>query len=249
MRCGVARHGATECHIYDVALDIFILIEFEIVAAFQNQQLPRKTRALLVRCGEGSVEIRTMSPTCSPPTAQTDWADEVLRFWFTGFSRQQWFAGGATLDEQIRSRFLDVHRMVAATPEDALLVDAKRALAAAIVLDQFSRSMFRGTPGAFANDAKALAIAQKAIAKGLAGALSGDERLFLYLPFEHRENVDAQARSVELISALGDPELTKYAQSHKDIIDRFGRFPHRNAILGRTSTVGEMEFLKINSEY
>jgi uncharacterized protein (DUF924 family) len=151
---------------------------------------------------------------------------------------------GATLDEPIRSHFLDVHRMVAAAPGDALLADAKMALAAVIVLDQFSRNMFRGTPGAFANDAKAVAIAQKAIAKGFAGTLSSDERLFLYLPFEHQENVDAQARSVELISALGDPELTKYAQAHKDIIDRFGRFPHRNAILGRTSTAEEMEFLK-----
>ena len=134
--------------------------------------------------------------------------------------------------------------MVTAAPEDILLTDANKALAAVIVLDQFSRNMFRATPGAFANDAKALAIAQKAIAEGFAGALSGDERLFLYLPFEHQENVDAQARSVELISALGDPELTKYAQAHKDIIDRFGRFPHRNAILGRTSTAEELEFLK-----
>ena len=114
--------------------------------------------------------------------------------------------------------------MVAAAPED-LLADAKTALAAVIVLDQFSRNMFRGTAGAFANDAKALAIAQKAIAKGFAGALSGDERLFLYLPFEHQENVDAQARSVELISALGDPELAKYAQAHKDVIDRFRPLP------------------------
>ena len=185
-----------------------------------------------------------MSPTRSAPTIQTDWSDEVLRFWFTEVPREQWFAGGVTLDEQIRYRFLDVHRMVAAAPEDALLADAKTALAAVIVLDQFSRNMFRGSPGAFANDAKALAIAQKAIAKGFAGALSVDERLFLYLPFEHQENVDAQARSVELISALGDPELTKYAQAHKDIIDRLGRFPHRNAILGRTSTAEEMEFLK-----
>ena len=102
-------------------------------------------------------------------------------------------------------------------------------------------SFWRAQP---ANDAKALAIAQKAIAKGFAGALSGDERLCLYLPFEHQENVDAQARSVELISALGDPELTKYAQAHKDVIDRFGRFPHRNAILGRISTAEELEFLK-----
>jgi uncharacterized protein (DUF924 family) len=113
-----------------------------------------------------------------------------------------------------------------------------------IVLDQFSRNMFRSTPRAFANDAKALSITQKALAKGFAGALSSEEQLFLYLPFEHQENVDAQARSVELISALGDPELTKFAQAHKDVIDRFGRFPHRNGILGRTSTAEELEFLK-----
>ena len=185
-----------------------------------------------------------MNSTHSAPTAQTGWADEVLRFWFTELSRQQWFAGGAQLDEQVRSRFLEVYRMVAAAPEDVLLADAETALAAVIVLDQFSRNMFRGTPVAFANDAKALAIVRKAIAKDFAVALSGDEQLFLYLPFEHQENVDAQVRSVELISALGDPELTKYAQAHKDVIDRFGRFPHRNAILGRISTAEELEFIK-----
>jgi uncharacterized protein (DUF924 family) len=185
-----------------------------------------------------------MNSTRSAPTAQTDWADEVLRFWFTELSRQQWFAGGAQLDEQVLSRFLDVYRMVAAVPEDILLADARTALAAVIVLDQFSRNMFRSTPRAFANDAKALSITQKALAKGFAGALSSEEQLFLYLPFEHQENVDAQARSVELISALGDPELTKFAQAHKDVIDRFGRFPHRNGILGRTSTAEELEFLK-----
>ena len=167
-----------------------------------------------------------------------------LNFWFLEVPRQQWFAGGAALDEQVLARFLPVHRMVAAEPENALLADAKTALAAVIVLDQFSRNMFRGTPSAFASDAKALAIAETAIAKGLAEALKSEERLFLYLPFEHQENADAQARSLELISVLGDPELTKYALAHKDIIDRFGRFPHRNAILGRTSTAEEMEFLE-----
>jgi uncharacterized protein (DUF924 family) len=185
-----------------------------------------------------------MNSTRGAPTAQTDWADEVLRFWFTELSRQKWFAGGAQLDEQVLSRFLDVYRMVAAVPEDVLLADARTALAAVIVLDQFSRNMFRSTPRAFANDAKALSITQKALAKGFAGAISSEEQLFLYLPFEHQEHVDAQARSVELISALGDPELTKFAQAHKDVIDRFGRFPHRNGILGRTSTAEELEFLK-----
>ena len=185
-----------------------------------------------------------MSPSRDTHSTQTGWAAEVLNFWFVGVPRQQWFAGGAALDEQVRTRFPLTHRMVVAEPKDALLADAKTALAAVMVLDQFSRNMFRGTPSAFASDAKALAIAETAIAKGFAEALNGDERLFLYLPFEHQENADAQARSLELISALGDPELTKYARAHKDIIDRFGRFPHRNAILGRTSTAEEMEFLE-----
>ena len=185
-----------------------------------------------------------MSPSRDAHSAQTGWAAEVLDFWFVELPRQQWFAGGAALDELVRARFLPAHRIVAAEPEDALLADADTALAAVIVLDQFSRNMFRGTPGAFASDTKALAIAEAAIAKGLMAALNRDELLFLYLPFEHSENADAQARSVELISALGNPELTAYAQAHKDIIDRFGRFPHRNVILGRTSTAEEMEFLK-----
>ena len=185
-----------------------------------------------------------MSPSRDAHSTPTGWVAEVLNFWFVEVPRQQWFAGGAALDEQVRARFLPVHRMVAAEPEDALLADAKTTLAAVIVLDQFSRNMFRGTPSAFASDAKALAIAETAIAKGLAEALKNEERLFLYLPFEHQENADAQARSLELISALGDPELTKYALAHKDIVDRFGRFPHRNAILGRTSTAKEMELLK-----
>jgi uncharacterized protein (DUF924 family) len=104
--------------------------------------------------------------------------------------------------------------------------------------------MFRGSPRAFASDAKALAVAAAAIAKGYAARLSKDQRLFLYLPFEHSENLDLQARSVELISSLGDPELTRYAEAHRHIIQRFGRFPHRNAILGRTTTAEEAEFLK-----
>ena len=127
-----------------------------------------------------------MSPSRDAHSAQTGWAAEVLDFWFVELPRQQWFAGGAALDELVRARFLPVHRIVAAEPEDALLADADTALAAVIVLDQFSRNMFRGTPGAFASDTKALAIAEAAIAKGLMAALNRDELLFLYLPFEHQ---------------------------------------------------------------
>jgi uncharacterized protein (DUF924 family) len=184
-----------------------------------------------------------MSPSREAHGVLPSWVVDVLNFWFVELSRKHWFTGGAAIDEQVRTRFLSVHKFVVAEHEDALLTNAKTALAAVIVLDQFPRNMFRGTPSAFASDAKALVVAETAISKGFAEALNDGERLFLYLPFEHSENADAQTRSVALISALGDPELTKYAQAHKDIVDRFGRFPHRNAILGRTSTSEESEFL------
>ena len=172
------------------------------------------------------------------------WVAEVLQFWFREMTREQWFKRDAALDEQIRARFLSLHDQVSAMPDEALLSDPRSALAAVIVLDQFSRNMFRGSPRAFASDAKALALAEAAIAKGYAADLTKDERLFLYLPFEHSETSAAQVRCVELMSGLGDAELTRYAQAHCDIIQRFGRFPHRNDILGRTSTAEEIEFLK-----
>ena len=132
-----------------------------------------------------------MSPARNSQSAETRWTGEVLRFWFAELPKEQWFASADKLDEQIRSHFLEVHGMVAAAPEDTLVADPQTALAAVIVLDQFSRNMFRGTPNAFENDAKALAIAEAAIGKGFAEALGGDERLFLYLPFEHHEGVEA----------------------------------------------------------
>ena len=177
-------------------------------------------------------------------SSATTWVAEVLQFWFGELNAEQWFERDASVDERIRARFAPVHDLVSATPDAALLGDARSALAAVIVLDQFSRNMFRGDPRAFASDAKALSIAQAAIGKGYLGELSKDERLFLYLPFEHCEDRAQQARCVELMSGLGDPELTRYAIAHRDIIERFGRFPHRNAILGRVSTAEEIEFLK-----
>ena len=133
---------------------------------------------------------------------------------------------------------------MAAEPNEALLRDARTALAAIVVFDQMPRNMFRGSPRAFATDEKALAIADAAIARGFDAGLTRDERMFCYLPFEHAEDREAQARCVALMSALGDPELTKWAEAHKAVIARFGRFPHRNAVLGRTSTPEEIEFLK-----
>ena len=133
---------------------------------------------------------------------------------------------------------------MAALPVEECVADADKALAAVIVCDQFPRNMFRGTPRAFATDSKALTIANAAIAKGYDAALTQSQRQFLYLPFEHAEDAASQARAVELFAPLGDAELTKYAEAHKAIIDRFGRFPHRNAVLGRVSTPEEVAFLK-----
>lgn len=117
-------------------------------------------------------------------------------------------------------------------------------LAALIVLDQFPRNMFRDTPRAFATDPLALALARQMVDAGLDRDFSKDERMFLYLPFEHSEQAADQARCCALFALLEDSELLRYAQAHKDIIDRFGRFPHRNATLGRSSTHEEIEFLK-----
>ena len=177
------------------------------------------------------------------PTIPPGWAADVLRFWFEDCTPQQWFKRDDALDATLRQRFLPVHASVSALPVEECLADAQTALAATIVLDQFSRNMFRGTLAAFAMDARALAIAEGAIARGFDAPLPENRRQFLYLPFEHAENAAVQARSVALFAPLG-PESLRWAEAHKAIIDRFGRFPHRNAILGRASTPEEIEFLR-----
>jgi len=179
---------------------------------------------------------------CAPVVPR--WAADVLHFWFEEVQPEQWFKRDAALDGELRTRFLSVHERVSEMPDTALLSDAETALAAVIVLDQFSRNMFRDTPRAFASDGRALALAEAAISRGYEGALDKNRRLFLYLPLEHCEDRAVQARCVALMAGLGDPELTRYAEAHRAIIERFGRFPHRNAILGRVSTAEESEFLK-----
>jgi uncharacterized protein (DUF924 family) len=171
------------------------------------------------------------------------WAEEVGRFWFEETAPEQWFRKDEAFDTLLRQRFAHTHEHVAALAPDACLGDPQTALAAIIVLDQFSRNMFRGTARAFTSDAQALRLAEAAIAKGFDRALAEPGRLFFYLPFEHAEDAAAQARCVTLMARLADPGLVKWAHAHKAIIDRFGRFPHRNAILGRTSTADELEFL------
>jgi uncharacterized protein (DUF924 family) len=171
------------------------------------------------------------------------WVTEILQFWFGEIAPEAWFGRDDPFDQRLCERFLECHELIAAMPLAQCTSDAPTALAAVIALDQFPRNMFRGTPRAFASDAKARRIAEQAIQRGFDGALSKDQRTFLYLPLEHAEDPIAQARSVELMASLGDAELTRYAEEHKAIIDRFGRFPHRNAVLGRSSTADEIAFL------
>ena len=170
--------------------------------------------------------------------------DEILRFWFEELQPQDWFVRSEAVDRTIRARFLGVHDELSRGAELAVPASAREALAAVIVLDQFPRNLFRGSPRAFATDALALSLAQQAIAAGLDRKLSTQERMFLYMPFQHAEDRVVQERSVELFASLGAAESLDFARRHKEVIDRFGRFPHRNAALGRESTPQELEFMQ-----
>ena len=166
--------------------------------------------------------------------------EEVLRFWFDQ-DPKRWFEKNAAFDAEIRLRFLPLYEALASNAD--WLAQARDCLARVIVLDQFPRNMFRGTPRAFATDPLALAAARHAVEKGYDSGLLPVERQFLYLPFEHSESLADQERACALMKALGE-DLYGWAVKHKVIIERFGRFPHRNQILGRNSTPEELEFLK-----
>ncbi len=171
------------------------------------------------------------------------WVGEVIRFWFGEPTEDHWFEKSDAFDAQIRERFLTLHEQLVAN--DGCGVTAPRPLlAAVIVLDQFSRNLFRGTPRAFAADSIARRLARTAIEQGFDAAMKKQERLFLYLPFQHSEDREDQALSLDLCKRLGDEEWTRHALAHKVIIDRFGRFPHRNAALNRPSTADEIALLK-----
>jgi uncharacterized protein (DUF924 family) len=184
------------------------------------------------------MEAAFLNSSSHPP-----WVSDVLNFWFSEIPEADWFRRNDALDATIRERFTSLHDVLvlrggkpdANTPET---------LATIIVLDQFSRNMFRGTAKAFAADALALQLSRALVDRGLDTGLSKNERLFVYLPFEHSEDVANQQRSVTLFRTLHDEELLKYAIAHHDIVVRFGRFPHRNDLLGRASTLEEIEFLK-----
>jgi len=169
----------------------------------------------------------------------SDWRTDVLKFWF-GLSREQWWNGGAELDHRIRQNFLKLWAEKRQLPVDAFLDDPLTAAAAVILFDQFPRNMFRGHADQFATDHMALAIAKSAIDRKLDEQLQSRERLFLYMPFQHSEDLADQNRALLLFTELGEPEQIKYAHIHHDLIERFGRFPHRNALLGRASRPDEI---------
>ena len=170
--------------------------------------------------------------------------EEILRFWFEELTPDDWFGGGVTVDGRIRERFRDLHEALREQVPESWRASPRGLLGAVIALDQFPRNMYRDDPRAFAADGVALGLAREALARGFDREVSNDERKFLYLPFEHSEDPAEQVRSVQLFTTLGDEDNLSYALRHKEIIDRFGRFPHRNKVLGRNSTPEEAEFLK-----
>ena len=168
------------------------------------------------------------------------WRDEVLAFWFA-LDKAQWWKADPALDAEIRDRFLALWEEERENVPEAFLGSARDALAAVILFDQFPRNMFRGHADQFSTDPLALAVAKGAVERRLDEAMSPAERGFLYMPFQHSEDLEDQKRSVALFTALGDDYQLGYAIRHHDVIERFGRFPHRNSILGRPPRPAEVE--------
>lgn len=181
--------------------------------------------------------------------------DDILDFWFGtpgtpthGRFRSEWFRKDAAFDAAIRERFLPAVTAALAGGLAEWPATPRGALALLIVLDQFPRNLFRGQAQAFAGDARARAVADAVLAQGGDRAMSGVERVFVYLPFEHSEALADQERSLQLFGRLAEEEpgfidTLDYARRHHEVIARFGRFPHRNAALGRESTAAESAYL------
>ena len=170
-------------------------------------------------------------------------AEEVLAFWFEGLMPEQWFAKSDGLDRAIGERFGALRDAVLASDAAEWRDDPRTLLAAVILLDQFSRNVHRGTPEAFAADPLAQELASLAVERGWDRAMRPEQRQFLYLPFEHAEDRELQAVSLRCFEALGLEQPLEYARQHAEVIARYGRFPSRNAALGRASTPDEEEYL------
>ena len=168
----------------------------------------------------------------------------ILKFWFEEIDQSLWWSKNEAFDQQIRERFAGIHAQAMRCELFAWRKNAEGRLAEIIVLDQFSRNMFRDSPLSFANDSLALALSQEAISMGADQALTPIQRGFLYMPFMHSESLIIHEMAVDLYKKNGIQANLDFEIKHQDIIKKFGRYPHRNKILGRASTGEEIEFLK-----
>jgi peptide-methionine (S)-S-oxide reductase len=192
-------------------------------------------------CGLGGTGVR-----CGEITPAEIMPAEIMDLWFSEAGKQLWFNSTPELDVQLREKYAGLFAAALTDELAAWAETPEGALALVIVLDQLPLNMFRGEALSFAGEAKARAVAAAAIARGFDAQLTDERKAFLYMPFMHSENLADQERSVELFSRAGLTENLKWAEHHRDIVRRFGRFPHRNAILGRPSTAEEADYL--NSE-
>jgi uncharacterized protein (DUF924 family) len=171
--------------------------------------------------------------------------EDVLGFWFAEGREEQWFATGEAFDGAVRRTLLSHLEAARLGKYDDWRREPRGCLALVILFDQVPRNVFRGTPRAFIHDAAAREVTRHALALGFDRALGPVERVFLYLPLEHSEDLKDQQDCVRLVAVLENAaEFLSYAERHRDVIARFGRFPHRNAVLGRESSEEELEFLQ-----
>lgn len=179
----------------------------------------------------------------------TNLSKTVLDFWFSTKMREKWFEKSEAIDTEIRERFLSLYQDARADRLEDWKQRAESALALTIIFDQFPRNLFRGSPRSFESDGLARDVALQALDHDFDRELAADQRQFFYLPFMHSENLQDQKRALDLYEKLGDAKALDFAHQHHDIIARFGRFPHRNAVLGRDTTREEAEFLKTHSGF
>ncbi|MCO5063586.1 MAG: DUF924 domain-containing protein [Rhizobiaceae bacterium] len=174
---------------------------------------------------------------------RSDWSAAILQFWFGELTPEDWFEGGKELDERIRGRFSELCEELASDMPGEAMKEPKAALAAIIALDQFPRNMYRGTARAFATDHMALELAHNALERGFDRDMTTKERMFLALPLMHSEKLPDQQKCVSVFEGIGNEEALKYAIEHREIVEKFGRFPHRNRALGRDSSEAEKSFM------
>lgn len=185
----------------------------------------------------------------NPLPPPNDWAQQLLDFWFRDHNRSHWFGGGPAFDDELAALAASWWPALRSLPAQSFLTDPDTALAAIILFDQLPRNLFRGSAQAFASDELAVAIARGVTDHGWDQSWDKDRRLFAYLPFEHSEDMDDQRESLRLVAQLDDPELFEFAQKHFDIVEKFGRFPHRNQALGRKSRPDEAAAIEMGKNW